>query len=238
MPMGGAGSRFSKNGYAAPKPLLEIAGKPFLYWSTQSILKFVDVQDLTFVVLQDHIEQYSIDNIIKNYFPKANVVAIPNVLQGPVLTCLQGIIGIQDGAPILFNDCDHMFKCKTLNRVLNGGVLHEDGALLTFTSDQPQFSYVKYDKVGKIIGTIEKKVVSNHAICGAYLFRNAEVFRSASKEYMENCSYAEYFISGVYNILSEQGKSIKDYLLDFHVEFGTPEEYEKAQSSKYFSLML
>lgn len=29
MPMAGAGSRFYKNGYTLPKPLIEIAGKPF-----------------------------------------------------------------------------------------------------------------------------------------------------------------------------------------------------------------
>ena len=58
MPMGGAGSRFTKNGYVMPKPLIEIHDKPFFFWATQSILKFVDVQDLTFVVLQEHITNY------------------------------------------------------------------------------------------------------------------------------------------------------------------------------------
>ena len=43
MPMGGAGSRFFKNGFVMPKPLIEINGYPFLYWATLSISKFVDV---------------------------------------------------------------------------------------------------------------------------------------------------------------------------------------------------
>ena len=42
MPMGGAGSRFFKNGFVMPKPLIEISGKPFLYWATKSIEKYVD----------------------------------------------------------------------------------------------------------------------------------------------------------------------------------------------------
>lgn len=29
MPMGGAGSRFFKDGFVRPKPLIEIKGKPF-----------------------------------------------------------------------------------------------------------------------------------------------------------------------------------------------------------------
>jgi len=38
----------------------------------------------------------------------------------------------------------------------------------------------------------------------------------------------------MYNVMCGRGMEIKDFLLDFHVEFGTPEEYEKAKGSPYF----
>ena len=38
----------------------------------------------------------------------------------------------------------------------------------------------------------------------------------------------------MYNIMCSKNMKIKDYLLDFHVEFGTPEEYEKAKGSEFF----
>ena len=47
MPMGGAGSRFFKNGFVMPKPLIEINNKPFFYWATKSISKYVELEDLT-----------------------------------------------------------------------------------------------------------------------------------------------------------------------------------------------
>ena len=56
MPMAGAGSRFYKNGYIQPKPIIEIAERPFFYWGVRSVQKFVDIQDITFVVLKDHID--------------------------------------------------------------------------------------------------------------------------------------------------------------------------------------
>ena len=52
MPMAGAGSRFYKNGYIQPKPIIEIAERPFFYWGVRSVQKFVDIQDITFVVLK------------------------------------------------------------------------------------------------------------------------------------------------------------------------------------------
>ena len=50
----------------------------------------MDIEDLTFVVLQDHIDRFQIDLKIKEHFPDANIVVIPEVLNGAVLTYLCG----------------------------------------------------------------------------------------------------------------------------------------------------
>lgn len=236
MPMGGAGSRFFKNGFVMPKPLIEINGKPFFYWATRSIEKFVDVADVTFVVLKQHIAQYHIDEVILKYFPEAQIetVDFEEVKSGPVMTCLAGLKNIQDDRPILFNDCDHMFACDSFAKDMNSGKWDYDGALLTFESDQPQFSYVEY-KNGRIVGTVEKKVVSNHAICGAYMVRNAQMFRQMAEEYLQNCNYSEFFVSGIYNVMCLKGLDVQNFTVDFHVPFGTPVEYEQAQGSEYFT---
>lgn len=237
MPMGGAGSRFYKNGYMQPKPLIEINGKPFLYWATMSIIKLMEVEDITFVVLREHVDRFKIVDVIMQYFPKANIKIIEEVLPGPVFTALHGVEDIIDDAPIIFNDCDHMFQCKEFASELKKEKMDIDGALLTFESNEPQFSYVKYDRNHHIIGTIEKKVVSNRAICGAYMFKNTSLFKRVAERYIADCPYSECFMSGLYNIMCADKKIVRDYLLDFHLEFGTPEEYDKAKDSKYFELM-
>lgn len=238
MPMGGAGSRFFKNGFAIPKPLIEINGKPFFYWATRSVEKYVEFMDITFVVLREHIAEFNIDKVILKYFPEAiiEVVNFEEVKSGPVITCLAGIKNINDNLPILFNDCDHMFACNTFATAINSGSWDCDGALLSFDSDQPQFSYIQYDN-GQIVGTVEKKVVSEHAICGAYMIRNAEIFRKMAEEYLKKCNYKEFFVSGIYNVMCQNGLNVQDYTVDFHVPFGTPAEYEIAQKSEYFKLL-
>lgn len=239
MPMGGSGSRFFKNGYIVPKPLIEINGKPFLYWSTVSITNYVEDCDVTFVVLEKHIAEFSIDQAIKGYFPNAMIVAVAEeeVSSGPVMTCLAGIRNIEDSVPILFNDCDHMFCCNSFNQAVSDGTVKADGALLTFESDEPQFSYVKFDDKKNVCGTVEKKVVSRQAICGAYYVCNAETFRAASAQYFKECEYSEYFVSGVYNVMCRNGLSVRSFEVDFHVPFGTPTEYESAKISKWFKRM-
>lgn len=234
MPMGGAGTRFCKNGFMIPKPLIEIYKRPFFYWSVMSVMKYIDIADLIFVVLRCHVENNDIDRVIWSYFPNAKIEIIDEVLPGPVFTSLIGIRNICDNHPVLINDCDHMFKCEKLNSIFQKNEFYEDGALLTFQSDNSQFSYVQYDEMGHVIGTYEKRVVSNQAICGAYLFQSAELFKNIADVYIKNCPYNECFISGMYNIMCRNSYTIRSYCTDYHVEFGTPDEYESAKDSKYF----
>ena len=218
MPMGGRGYRFFKDGYSMPKPLIELNGKPFFYWSAQSVMKFVDVADISFVVLQEHIDHFEIDQKIKEYYPQARIVVIPEVLPGAVMTCLEGVKGLDGGAPLLFNDCDHMFVCRDFYDFCAAGDFSApDAALLTFTSDVPKYSFAKLDEAGRVLYTVEKQAVSTHAICGAYYFSRPEVFVSAAEKYLTSCSYEEFFMSGVYNVLIDGGADVKIFETDLHI---------------------
>lgn len=237
MPMGGGGTRFGSKGFHLPKPLIPLRGKPFFYWAARSVLKFTEVQDITFVVLQEHIDGFQIDQEILSYFPDAKIVVIPHVLNGAVLTCLEGIRGIKDDNPILFNDCDHAFLSDELYDYISNGNYDLQGALLTFSSDDPCYSYVRFDESGTVNGTVEKQVVSNKAICGAYLFGNREIFEKAAARYLKNCDYKEFFISGVYNELAKDGAVIGTFSVEPHLSFGTPDEYDLAVFDERFKLL-
>jgi len=238
MPMGGKGTRFFKNGYITPKPLIEINGKPFFYWATKSITKFVDIKDLTFAILQEHIDEFNIDKEILKYFPNAKIVVLKEVLNGAVLTCLEAIKNIEDDLPILFNDCDHLFISSNLNNYCNEGNFNIDGGLLTFKSNNEAYSYIKLDENNNIVGTKEKEVISNYAIGGLYYFGNKKIFEENTNKYLKKCNYSEYFLSGVYNIMAEQKCQIKNFITDEYLSFGTPEEYKIALTSDLFKELI
>lgn len=238
MPMGGGGTRFGKQGFNIPKPLITIYGKPFFFWATQSITKFIEVESITFVVLKEHIEKYNLDVEIRKYYPEASINVIPEVLPGAVLTCMQGVNNIDDNAPVLFNDCDHLFICNNFYEFCREGEFDNiDGGILTFTSDDPRFSFVSYGKDGYINRTVEKEVISNDAICGAYYFRNKKVFLEATEKYLSKCTYKEFFVSGVYNVMADNKMKIGGFKVDKHVSFGTPEEYNTAQNDDTYIVL-
>lgn len=239
MPMGGRGSRFSGQGFEFPKPLITIYGKPFFYWSVKSISKFIELESLSFVVLREHVDNYQIDKEILKLFPTASIYILPKVTKGAVITCMEGITAINDDLPILFNDCDHLFKSEAFNNFCKKGVDGSvDGLLLTFESKENKYSFVGKDNKGNVIRTVEKEVISDEAICGCYYFKNSSIFIEAAKQYLTKCNYSEYFMSGVYNIMIENNQCIRSMLTDYHVPYGVPEEYEKAKEDKHYEELI
>ena len=238
MPMGGRGSRFSEMGYDLPKPLIPIFGHPFLYWSTKSIQKFVDLSSLTFVTLKEHVEQYKIDEVIKKYYPDAQIYVLDDVLNGAVLTCLKGVSLIDNDDPVLFTDCDLIFTCDGFYKFCGSDTRGEvDGVLMTFISDDPKSSFVELDSGGRVVRTVEKEAISNHAICGAYYFKNRDTFERAADEYLKVSTYKEFYISGVYNVMAKNNALIRTFMIDMLLPFGIPEEYKAALKSNAFEAL-
>ena len=61
MPMAGRGSRFARRGETAPKPLLELHGRPFFWWATESLRRAVRIEEMVFVVLAEHCAAHGVD---------------------------------------------------------------------------------------------------------------------------------------------------------------------------------
>ncbi|MBW3654546.1 MAG: NTP transferase domain-containing protein [Gemmatimonadetes bacterium] len=224
MPMAGRGSRFARQGVAQPKPLVDLAGRPFFWWATESLRRMVPVREMVFVVLQEHVSAFRIDRRILEFYPDARIVPIPDVTSGAAETAMIGLGALATSGPVAINDSDHAFRCPELPDVADALRTQLDAALLCFTADSPAFSYARLDEEGRVVGTVEKRVVSPYAIAGCYLFSDPSLFLSLYEEYRLDCPYDELFVSGVYNRLAESGGRIGKIVASRHVSFGTPEE--------------
>jgi dTDP-glucose pyrophosphorylase len=238
IPMAGKGSRFTNGGFEIPKPLISIYGKPMFYWAIQSIKKNISIASLNIVVLNDHIVNFNIDKIILDLFPEAKIQVLPEVTKGAVITCLNGVEYINDNEPIVFNDCDHYFYSSKFYNFFTKKVPENLlGLLLTFKSNSPNYSYIKYNTNDEIINIVEKQVISDDAICGCYYFINKLIFTTAAKKYISNSLDKEYYMSGVYNLMIKMGQ-VNSFSTDFHVPCGTPIEYENALKSNYYQCLM
>lgn len=228
-PMAGLGLRFQRSGMPTPKPLLDLWGRPFFWWATEGVLRSVHVRELVFVVLAEHVDQFGIDATIRDSYPTARIVSLAEPTSGAAETAAAGVAALETKGPFAVNDCDHAFRADGLPSLvaeLTGAV---EGALLGFPAADPRYSYIRFDRAGRVAGTAEKQVVSGLAIAGFYLFADPLTFLARYAAYRHECPYDELFVSGVFNTILDAGGDVLVHELAAHVSFGTPDEYDKVQ---------
>jgi len=231
MPMAGRGSRFARGDVTLPKPLIELDGKPFFWWATESVRRLSPVGEMVFVVLEEHVGRFAIDAAVHRYYPDARIVSLPHVTAGAAETAALGVAALESAGPVALCDSDHGFAAGDTGGLIARLRRGTDAALLCFASSDPAYSYVRLGNDGAVAGTVEKQAVSRFAIAGCYLFASPQTYLTAYAGYRGDCPYDEFYVSGVYNHLIAGGGRVAKHVLQRHLSFGTPEELAAVEAA-------
>lgn len=234
MPMAGEGSRFLKEGWRTPKPLIELHGKPLFMRAINSVKVEGAPMKYSFIVRKEHIDLYRIDDQIKDILPDANVFYVEKTTRGAVETCLIAESAISDEDAVLVMDCDLEFRSKGYQAGIRECLQQpaseaSGGMLVSFESDLPRYSYAEVDDKMIVKRTVEKEVISNHALCGAYFFSSAKGFLRAAHLLLDEPVFTkpEYYVSLLYNYLLKDGETIRLATMEEYYSYGTPEELNR-----------
>lgn len=234
MPMAGEGSRFLKEGWSTPKPLIKLQDKTLFQRAIDSVLIHGISMKYSFIVRQEHIDIYQIDEQIKKMLPQANVFSVLKTTRGAVETCLVAESAIDDKDAIVVMDCDLEFRSKRYSQLIQQAVsVSEDkafgGALVSFESTDPRYSYAEVDDNMKVIRTAEKETISNHALCGAYFFASGRTFKRIAHQLLEDGTHgkAEFYVSLLFNYMLAEGKDVYLANMEEYYSYGTPEELKR-----------
>lgn len=234
MPMAGEGSRFANAGWTTPKPLIELKGMPLFKRAISSVSDDDIKMKYSFIVRQEHIEKYGIDNGIKSFLPEANVFSVIKTTRGAVETCLIAESAIEDEDAVIVMDCDLEFRSKKFLEIIKSILSKkaEDangGALVSFESQEPKYSYAQLDENGLVCRTAEKEVISNHALCGAYFFSTGRRFKEIAHQLLDEPEFKkpEYYVSLLYNYMLTNGEKVYLAPMEEYYSYGTPEELKR-----------
>lgn len=234
MPMAGEGSRFLKEGWTIPKPLIELHGLPLFKRAISGVSIDGIPMKYSFIVRQEHIDKYHIDEQIKVILPQANIFSVLKTTRGAVETCLMAESVIADEDGVIVMDCDLEFRSKRFLEILKD-ILSlpleqaEGGALVSFESDEPRYSYAALGEDGFVTRTAEKEVISNHALCGAYFFSTGNRFKQIAHQLLDEPEFKkpEYYVSLLYNYLLAEGEKVQLATMEEYYSYGTPEELKR-----------
>jgi len=225
LPIAGLGKRFIDGGYETPKPLIQTNGKHIVVKSLES----VDYKDcnLFFIVRQEHIDGYQIDDILKEKFGNdVHITSIDYTTDGALSTCLLVEEYIDNENPLVIFTPDCYFEPKFNSKEINKKY---DGMVVVFNSDSPAHSYVTLDDNGYVINAAEKEVISNNAVGGLYYYKRGKDFVKYSYQLIDNNDRVnnEFYICPVFNYFIKDGGKIGIEKNTKHLILGTPEDLER-----------
>lgn len=225
IPMAGEGSRFAKEGYTFPKPLIDVNGKPMIHTVVQN-LDF-DAEYI-FLVRKEHLETYSglqstLDRITDGKF---KIVEVEGLTEGAACTALLAREYIDNNDDLLIANSDQFIEYSPENFKTLKEMTDADAIVYTFESVHPKWSFVKINSRGIITELAEKKPISNIATCGIYWYRKGSDFVKYADYMIEKNIRVnnEFYIAPVYNELIADGKKLIPFFVHSMWGIGTPED--------------
>ena len=235
IPMSGFGERFRRAGYAVPKPLIEIDGKPII---AHVVDMFPGESDFIFICNQDHLNEptYRMEAILKEHCPSGQIVGIPPHKLGPINAVRQVEHLLDPTAPVVVNYCDftcYWDWCNFKRYVKQTKCI---GAIPAYKGFHPHsLGSTNYAYIREIDGWVqdiqEKQPYTDnrmqeYASSGTYYFASAQIMSKAFCAVMEQDLNVggEYYVSLAYKPLLENKNPVAVYPLQHFMQWGTPED--------------
>jgi len=231
IPMAGFGKRFADAGYAFPKPLVEVNGKPMI----QSVVENINIDaTYTYIVQKEHYDKYNLSYLLNLLTPNCNIIKVNKVTDGAAVTCLLAKNIIDNDKPLIIANSDQLIEWDSKDFMYRFMLENVDGAIITFESTHPKWSYVKTDQDGLIVEVAEKKPISNIATSGIYFWKHGSDYIKYAEQMIDKDirTNGEFYVCPVFNEAIADGKRIYSYPIKKMQGLGTPEDLNHYLSNR------
>lgn len=231
VPMAGEGTRFRAAGYEAPKPFIDVEGKPMIQWVTDNVRPKDRDHRFLFLCQKKQLDANGRHAVLDAVAPRSAIVAVPAMTSGAACTALLAVDALDENAPLLLANSDQWVDADVTEFLQFADETGCDGAILTFTADENKWSYALCDDDGKVMRVAEKQCISEDATVGIYYFKRAGDFIAAAKKMIayDTRTNGEFYVCPVYNELIAAGKDIRVFRIQpsqMH-GLGTPEDLSR-----------
>lgn len=243
IPMAGLGSRFAKEGYRLPKPLIPVSGKPMI---AKVIEDLPDSDTWVFIVREEHVADYAIDDLLRSKVPNADIVTVSETTKGQACTAMLAEPHLDRGEEVLIAACDHGF-------LYDESAYHElrsrddvDAIVWTFTEQHSleahpdSWGWCSLDDDETVVDVSVKVPISDdpfhdHAVTGTFYFERAADFIEAA-ELMIDADHrinGEFYMDTVPLYLNQMNKRSVVFDVDLYISWGTPQNLYLYEEMEY-----
>jgi dTDP-glucose pyrophosphorylase len=225
IPMAGEGSRFAKEGYTFPKPLIDVECKSMI----QHVVENLNFDaEYIFLVRKQHLEKYQGMRTTLSHITNGRykIVEVDELTEGAACTVLLAKEYINNDEDLLIANSDQIIEYSPENFNYLKNFSTSDAIVFTFHAIHPKWSFVKVNMQGEVTEVAEKNPISNIATCGIYWYRHGSDFVSCAEKMIQKNIRVnnEFYIAPVYNELIESGKTLIPFFVHKMHGIGTPED--------------
>lgn len=234
IPMAGAGSRFKRVGYSDPKPLINVLDKPMIEWVIDNMQVPNRQIEFIFICREEHVQQYNLTKKFEEIIDKKRnttfrVITVKKLTEGACCTVLKARAYINNDDELLIANSDQYMLWNSGHFIRMCSINDCDGAVPSFYSTHPKWSYSKVDEGGWVTQIREKEVISPHATVGVYYFKRGRdfVFGADDMIHKNIRVQGEFYVAPVYNqIITPLGLKVMNYPIPVQSMWGlgTPED--------------
>jgi len=225
IPMAGEGTRFPRDTYKVPKPLIDINGMPMIQVALQSLGL---VGTYHFVIRKDSYYD-QVCHLLHVIFPNSKIISVDETTSGPASSCLLFRDYINNENELVIANCDQIMWWDP-NLFLNTARYYRyDGLVVTYTTSTPKNSYAKIDKMGFVQEIKEKEVISDVSLNGIHYWRKGNYFVQSAESMIEckdTAPNGEFYVGPTYNYMVKQGLKVGIHHIPNyqHNPVGVPED--------------
>jgi len=242
IPMAGAGQRFVDAGYSIPKPLIKVDDLPMVV-KAANCLPAADCW--IFICREEHIREHGIDDELRKYFPKSEIISVDHLTEGQASTCLLAKDLLREDDQLTIGACDNgmVYNLKAYEKLL----IRSDALIWTFRNhpsvlNAPQmYGWVEIDDSGRALRVsckepISNKPINDHAVVGAFSFRIASTFFKGVETMIEKKRMInkEYYMDVALDQCINLGFEVYPIEVKQYMCWGTPEDLVDYKNKKYF----
>ena len=234
IPMAGAGQRFLAAGYALPKPLISISGRPMVVRAAGCLPR---PDQWVFVCRKEHIVQAKIDRELKKHFQPAEIISVDHLTEGQASTCLIAKELLDPIGILTIGACDNAMSYNKAQFEAEISSPYVDALIWTFRNnptvlqDPSMYGWVDADEDGRVRRLSVKvplsdKPMNDHAVIGAFTFKRARDFVAVAEAMIRANRRIknEYYVDEVMNVAVEHGLRVKVFEVQHYICWGTPQD--------------
>lgn len=189
-------------------PLLRAALESRPWWRSGAATD----ADLIFVLRDTTVSRRFADTALRDWYPEAARIFIGRSTRGAALSALAGLALIDDPSAVLCVDLVDILYESAFDPV-EAFAADPDlgGACLAFPSQHPFYSYLR-EEDGVVVEAAEKRVISENASAGTYVFRDAATYLGALAHSLSNAAAVTYrdlfFVCPLMNGVIASGRKV------------------------------